>query len=251
MDHFDLAFDVQAKMIEMFGAKGVYHCDKHGEYDGWERNHRCGKCVSIEKEREERQQAIARQAAIQAARWAESGMPSKFCGINLNDWHAQTAEQKSTLEVARKFAKGDVKRLLLIGNCGTGKTMLAAGMIGEMALNGLRPVYSTSARLIRSIRDTWSKKESEQQAMDRFIGCDVLVVDELGAGRCTEDDKLMLSEILCDRYSSDMPTLLISNMNAQQLKEKVLDERAVDRMREGGVVKAMKWQSYRGLKVVA
>lgn len=251
MRHLEPVFDVQTRMIEMFGEKGVYRCDKHGEYEGWKDNHQCHECIEIETKKVDRQERLAKQAAQQAARWAESGMPSKFCGISLDDWTARTAEQQGTLEVARKFANSDVKRLLLIGNCGVGKTMLAAGIIGEMALNGLHPVYSTSARLIRSIRDTWGSNESEQQAMDRFIACDVLVVDELGAGRCTEDDKLMLSEILCDRYASDMPTLLISNMDGQQLKEKVLDERAVDRMREGGIVKAMKWQSYRGLKVVA
>jgi len=82
--------------------------------------------------------------------------------------------------------------------------------------------------------------------MDVFINADVLVVDELGAGRCSEDDKLILSEILCDRYAADAPTLLISNMNGSALKESVLDDRAIDRMREGGKVITMSWASHRG-----
>jgi len=73
---------------------------------------------------------------------------------------------------------------------------------------------------------------TEQQAMNNFIDADVLVVDELGAGRCSEDDKQIFSEILCDRYSADMPTLLISNLTGEQLKSDVLDERAADRIRE-------------------
>ena len=82
--------------------------------------------------------------------------------------------------------------------------------------------------------------------MDTFITADVLVVDELGAGRCSDDDKLILSEILCDRYSADLPTLLISNLTGEQIKRSVLDDRAVDRMREGGEVVVMNWESKRG-----
>ncbi len=240
---------IQARMVAMFGEKGVYQCAIHGEHDGWMNNHGCPCCVDEKRKAQDLADAKARRLAAQAQRWKTAGMPSKFCGIRLDDWQAMSDEQKAVKEVAQSFARKGVKRLLLMGNCGTGKTMLAAGIIGEMtAKGGCSPVYITASRLMRSIRDTWGNKHSEQQMMDKFIAADVLVIDELGAGRCTEDDKLMLSEILCDRYSADMPTLLISNLDGQQLKEKVLDERAVDRMREGGVVKAMKWQSYRGLK---
>ena len=172
-------------------------------------------------------------------------MPAKFCGITLGDWKAETQEQVKAKQFAQSFATGDITRMLLIGNCGTGKTMLAAGIIGQMALGNHLPTYMTATRLIRSIRDTWKNGTSEQEAMDKFINADVLVIDELGAGRCTEDDKLILSEILCDRYAIDKPTLLISNLTAEQIKATVMDERAIDRMREGGKIVPMMWKSAR------
>jgi len=175
-------------------------------------------------------------------------MPEKFCGITIDDWNAISIEQKAVKKNVMMFISGDIKRMLLIGNCGTGKTMLAAGVIAEMALmNNFNPIYTTATRLIRTIRDSWRDKgKTEQESMDVFINADVLVVDELGAGRCSEDDKLILSEILCDRYAADAPTLLISNMNGSALKESVLDDRAIDRMREGGKVITMSWASHRG-----
>ena len=222
-----------------------FTCVKHGEYMSYEKVAVCSKCADEDARQEELEKEQARRAAVMASRWERCGMPSKFCGITIDEWIADQPKKQAVKDDALRFINGDISRMLLIGNCGTGKTMLAAGIIGEMAKDSY-PVYSTATRLIRSIRETWRTKESEQEAMDSFINCDVLVVDELGAGRCTDDDKLILSEILCDRYAIDKPTLLISNMTGEQLKQTVLDERAVDRMREGGVVLTMSWESMRG-----
>jgi len=260
-------FDFNAKLGERFGEEVTKSC-KAGHSDYVSREHFENDCPECCKEREQEDQKTAqekRHALILAGRWQASGMPKKFCGITLDDWKTSTAGQECVKAAAKAFVDGEVKRMLMIGVCGTGKTMLAAGIIGAMALkpNGkmetgayadlsggcrkISPVYITATRLVRSIRDTWTTKDmSEQEAMDRFINADVLVVDELGAGRCSEDDKLMLSEILCDRYSADMPTLLISNMTGEQIKADVLDERAVDRMREGGKIVTLKWKSRRG-----
>ena len=249
-------------MIEMFGDPVDLNCDEHGDYRGYENNRGCVKCMQLAEEEKRKQEAIDRNAAVLASRWSESGMPEKFCGITLDDWTVDTSKQKEVKGLAQSFADGNVTRMLLVGNCGTGKTMLAAGIIAVMTLTKielspdnlnrnryrhLHPVYMTATKLMRSIRDSWKDKDvGEQEVMDQYINADVLVVDELGAGRCTEDDKLILSEILCDRYASDKPTLLITNMTVEQIKESVLDERSVDRMREGGKVVRMDWESRRG-----
>jgi len=244
---------MNAFMLNQFGEEVEAVCDVHGGYVCRERLPGCPDCAKEAKAEAVRLEQLNRHTAILAERWKKSGMPEKFCGITLDDWVASSPEQKKVMQQVQAFAAGDVQRMLLMGNCGTGKTMLAAGVIGQMALQGgCNPIYTTATRLIRTIRDSWRSKDmSEQQAMDAFIAADVLVVDELGAGRCSEDDKLMLSEILCDRYAADMPTMLISNLNAITLKERVLDERAVDRMREGGVIISMKWQSHRVLGAAA
>jgi DNA replication protein DnaC len=254
---------IEEKLFEQFGAPVKLICDTHGEYDGREREEwPCPQCDDIKKRESNIRAGEANKRAVLAARWEKCGMTKKFCGITLDEWIAETPNEKIIKQAARDFINGKYKRMLLIGNCGTGKTMLAAGIIGEMSLikipgskkdnsmnsteeADLQPVYTTATRLLRTIRDTWSSKESEQKAMDYFINCDILVIDELGAGRCSDDDRLILSEILCDRYSSDMPTLLISNLNGEALKKNVIDERAADRMREDGKIVAITGTSKR------
>jgi DNA replication protein DnaC len=252
-------------MEKEHGKHCIKFCKKHGDHDAYGDDESIMWCAGCRDDREREKNRIheeKRQALINAGRWLKCGMPKKFCGITLNDWVVQSREQQEAKDAAVAFINGEFKRALFTGSCGTGKTMLAAGIIGEMSkrkpdsfAGKLKPighkdpndkiVYSTATRLIRSIRETWKNGTSEQKAMDEYINTSVLVVDELGAGRCTEDDKLILSEILCDRYALDLPTLLISNLSGNDIKEKALDERAVDRMREGGKIIDMAWKSHR------
>lgn len=241
--------NIEETTTRILGKMIVLHCDKHGEYFGYEKCRMCPSCAQEAEDDSRRKKESRRKYEVSQLRWKQSGLPVKFCSVGMDDWIADTPDKEAAKKDAEHFIRGYVGRMMFIGNCGTGKTMLAAAIIGEMALHGRSPVYSTAIRLIRSIRDSWRDKETlEQEVMDRYIKADVLVVDELGAGRCTEDDKLILSEILCDRYSMDMPTLLISNLTAKQIKERALDERAIDRMREGGEVVRMHWKSERGIQ---
>jgi len=239
-----------------FGREIEFNCPKHGTVTTREKHPGCDICVREAAQDEERERQRQAYKAMMERRWLASGMPKKFCGVSLDDWIADTEAKCAAKAAAQDFANGRTLRMLMLGNCGTGKTMLSAGIIGAMSLckkvdeygikTHINPVYTTSTRLIRAIRDSWRKKEmTEQQAMNNFIDADVLVVDELGAGRCSEDDKQIFSEILCDRYSADMPTLLISNLTGEQLKSDVLDERAADRIREGGKIVKMQWISSR------
>ena len=238
-DHITELFEARmGKQMEMT-------CEKHGEYVGYERLQECPDCFKEKEEGLRKEEDREHRRAIIRQRWEKAGMPPKFCGIMLRDWIADTDDKLVALEAGKLFASGGIARMLLIGNCGTGKTMLAAGVIGEMTMQGKEPVYITSTRLVRSIRETWINKTSEQEAMDIFIKADVLVIDELGSGRGSDDERLYLSEVLCDRYAMDKPTLLISNLTGEELKESVLDERAVDRMREDGQVVTMNWESFR------
>jgi len=229
-----------------FGPIIDFECDTHGTYQARRDLGGCPECTKEIDRQKRLEEESERQERILANRWASCGMPEKFCGITLDDWIADTPKKKATKTNAEYFISGAFKHWLLIGNCGTGKTMLAAAIIGEMAKNGKHPHYITATRMVRRIRDSWKLRgTSEQEVLDEFIKAQVLVIDELGAGRCTEDDRVIVSEIVCDRYSSNSPTILISNLTADDIKSHVLDERAIDRIREGKV-SALDGESMRG-----
>lgn len=97
------------------------------------------------------------------------------------------------------------------------------------------------------MKSSWNKnaEESEEQVMRTYIAPNLLVIDEIGVQFGSEAEKIILFEIINERYEAMKPTILISNLSQQELGAYV-GERIVDRMREGGgAMIAFDWESYR------
>lgn len=67
--------------------------------------------------------------------------------------------------------------------------------------------------------------------MRTYIAPNLLVIDEIGVQFGSEAEKIILFEIINERYEAMKPTILISNLSQQELGAYV-SERIVDRMRE-------------------
>jgi DNA replication protein DnaC len=146
-----------------------------------------------------------------------------------------------------RLAAGD--NLLMLGNYGTGKNMLAACICTEVALQGFTAVHTTVLKMLRRIKTTWRKdsKELEQDVIDSFALPDLLVVDEIGVQFGSEAEKILTFEALNGRYEERKPTIIISNLTEMAELQAYLGERVLDRMREGATgVLNFTWESYRG-----
>ena len=64
----------------------------------------------------------------------------------------------------------------------------------------------------------------------------------------SDAEKLLLFDVLNERYERRKPTLMLSNLTAQEVAA-YLGERVMDRLREdGGEVVVFDWASHRGVK---
>jgi len=228
------------------GDKISGECEKHGTFTAYEKYPDCPHCT-LSKEDEERK--IAYEDKLKAAhvdRWVESGMPVPFVGVRFDDWIPRTPDHHKVLSAAREFVAGNYKRMVMIGGTGTGKTMLASSIIEEWIIAKREwPVYSMASRMLRAIRDTWGTGTPEQSVMDRYSRAPLLILDDLGAGRCSDDDMQMTSEILCDRQAADLPTIIISNLSPSDLKKHAIDERVASRFNESCVMARFTWPDER------
>ncbi|MGW0579941.1 ATP-binding protein [Streptomyces sp. NPDC002920] len=122
--------------------------------------------------------------------------------------------------------------LLLLGITGTGKTHESFGAMRELAVTGVRGQWeaTTAADLYAALRPRHGI-DSEAE-FRRFRDSPLLLVDDLGAERKpTEFTEEVNFRLINHRYERHLPTLLTSNADAGQLRER-LGDRVTSRLRE-------------------
>lgn len=235
-------------------------CGQHGEYSSLKLAHGWSGCVACDQAAElaslaTEHEAWRRELGARAwqARLGRAAIPERFADRRLSTYQPTCPKAQHALQLARRYADnfGAVRKsgtcLIFCGDVGTGKTHLAVGIAHEVLEQGGQAVFSSVARAMRSVKETFNKgsERTEAQALRDLIEPDLLILDEVGVQYGTDAEKLILFEIINGRYESARPTILISNLAIGEL-ERYLGARAVDRLREGGgKVVVFDWQSYR------
>jgi DNA replication protein DnaC len=219
------------------------HCEKHDEpfrevrYD----TYRCPSC-----EEEVRQEALQRAKAEDARR--QLRLPPRLQRYTFEAYRAHTKEQKEVLSVCRAYAAKypTVGGILMLGGVGTGKTHLAVSICKELADRGISARMATVTKIIRDVRSTWSKgsEENEAEVIRKYVALGLLVIDEIGSQYGSEGERVIVNEIINDRYEAGVPTALIGNVSLREAKE-ILGERVVDRVVDNGHILIFDWESAR------
>lgn len=82
--------------------------------------------------------------------------------------------------------------------------------------------------------------------LEHYASLDLLIIDEVGVQFGSPSELAILQEVINTRYESMLPTILISNLTLDQMKESI-GERIVDRVTDGGRNRlTFGWESFRG-----
>lgn len=235
-------------------------CATHGSYlaspllnDHWTG---CPQCSEAEIG-----QLRAKEEALKAsedeARWnqrvLDAGIPLRFQDRTLETYVPDNVGAERALAFALDYARQFVANLtrgtscVFVGKPGTGKTHLAIGIALHIMREGRSARYLTVQRAVRRIKDTWNResKERESDALRWMTEVDFLILDEIGVQFGSDFEKNLLFEVLNARYESRRPSVILSNLNQQEVQG-YLGERVVDRIREdGGRVITFDWASHR------
>lgn len=238
-------------------------CDKHGEYPEYSfmvrtpnrPEHRmcsiCPACASIALEGAE--QALLDHRIADLLNCA--GIGRRFERCELDNYEAVNADAERNRETCRRYADTWPERLAagtcmaMIGRCGTGKNHLAVGLAKKIIRDHRASILITDVmQITRAVKSTWraNATHTEMEALSHFTSPDLLIIDELGAQLGNLSELAILQELVNIRYESVLPTIVISNLTLEQLRQGVGD-RIVDRVTDGGCNRVVfNWESYRG-----
>ena len=194
-----------------------------------------------EIERQERQQAEREKLE----RYEKSGVPERYFNEALDTYKITNEMQATAAKAATNFLHavkcGEFKSLVLIGSAGTGKTHLACAIIREAGGK-----YRTAPDIVEEMRraKSFTANDTEADIIKYYGHVPLLVIDEIGRGIASTDEKYMLYQILNARYNTRKPTVLISNFTKADFLQ-YIGVAAADRLVESAEVWELKGESYR------
>ena len=141
-------------------------------------------------------------------------------------------------EVIQEFINGYTPKnrgLLLMGNCGVGKTHLAVALIlALMKTKGVSCLFYDFRDLLNEIKASYKSnaKTLESNILRPVLEKEVVVLDELGAEKITEWTRDTLNFIINKRYNDNKTTIITSNwLDETEEEEETLKDRIGYRLR--------------------
>lgn len=145
-----------------------------------------------------------------------------------------------------KFDQLGYMSLMIWGDYGNGKTMLAAAIHNKLTSEGKNIVFITLPDLLDKIKSTFNRdnKDTEERIMKALISCDLLILDDIGAEKTSDWVQEKLFTIIDGRYTRQKPILVTSNLKPNELYLQI-GKRSYDRLIEMSQPIENKASSYR------
>jgi DNA replication protein DnaC len=241
----------------------VFSCEAHGEQQSTEcylngKVKKKSSCPICDANKEAQKEANRKHEVEEARK--ENLVDSlkllprlnRYCFENYNELKYPKA--RKAFNISQRYCSNlqarmnDGSNLVFHGNIGGGKTFFSISILKEAINQGFSAKYQTVPELFRNIKRTFNYTDlDDQKIIDDLIAPDFLVLDEIGVSFNTNLEKVTFFSIINERYNRLKPTIIVSNLDIDGLKN-VMGERVIDRLSDGssGVVE-FNWGSLRGV----
>jgi len=121
---------------------------------------------------------------------------------------------------AHQFGKKPAN-LLLFGNPGLGKTFLSAAIAREVSGEGFSVVYDTAAHIFERFEtQKFGREEGADSDVERILGCDLLILDDLGTEMTTAFVQSALYQIINTRLMERRSTIISTNLSPEKIAQR-------------------------------
>ena len=193
------------------------HCGKKLERRGisvggrvlWVSHEPCGCPGEIEQ--------AERQAAFEAAerleedrkKLARAGIARRFLDAEISD--------PTCLAFVRSYPAGRGIGLYIHGRVGTWKSTNASAIARTLLLSGRTVIMTSALKILSDVRDTFDSRSSAKEELDRYLRCEVLILDDLGKESASPWSVMTLFDVVNTRYEAMLPTVYTSQYDLDAL----------------------------------
>lgn len=196
-------------------------------------------------------QTDAKERAADLARAIDVHKTSDYELASFDAYVPETKEEEHNLEVAKRFAerftireidrerahhdqekdwhKKNALGLALLGNYGTGKTLLAYSILKSLDQQGIPGFYITIPELFDALTNTVDRLDVVN-VMRKLAVVSCLVLDEVGVQSGSEFERKRLYQVIDGRIKNGRPTIIISNLDRDELN-RLMTERVMSRIK--------------------
>ena len=178
----------------------------------------------------------------------KSGLPQLYADKSFADYEV-TADNSQAVKLAIWFcSKKPPRSLYLYGGVGIGKTFLATLIGKEFLLNGKEVIFGDVPTLLSKIKQTFNGAGSAEEIIGSYRTCDLLILDDIGAGQLTEWSAGILYQVINDRYNFKKPLIITSNFDFKGLQERLAGKDAFSAARIISRLNEMCFEGFLGTK---
>ena len=157
----------------------------------------------------------------------------KFSNFSL-DYYRQSPEEYKRmsaiynllLQYAEKFEVGESKNIAMFGGTGLGKTHLSSAVAGKIIEGGHDVYYIGAQGMISDFeynRFGNSSMGGVDGDIDRYIECDLLIIDDLGTEVNNQFTTSCLYNVINTRLNKKKPTLISTNLTPDEFRHRYWD----------------------------
>jgi DNA replication protein DnaC len=208
--------------------------------------------LTVKDDYEEIEVRIAKQNIER--KYQDMNIRRMYFDATLENFIADTEEQKKVKVLAEQIINGELRKLVMLGKNGVGKTHIAVACIKKLG-GYICTAFDMSTR----IRATYTPKatETEYDIITELQRVPCLVIDEIGRTKGSGAEMNWFSAIIDYRHAELLPTILISNNHPRAKCEHGGCDRCIDnyvtpdvmsRLNENGIMITMNGEDYRRKK---
>ncbi len=180
-----------------------------------------------------------------------SGISEQLKAATFENYRVTNLGQQTALEFAMSYAANftncQPSNFIFYGLSGTGKNHLASAIANALMARMITVLVIPVSALISEINSTYNAQatRTDMDVINDFVKPDLLIIDEIGMQRDTDNERLQLTTIIDKRTTSFKPTGLLTNEDLNAIR-KFIGVRAEDRLHEAGCPAVQfTWGSYR------